>query len=95
MSDELKILQVMGPGLTIHIHCLHVNLQGLLVLRTVPYGQSFFTPVVKIQIKVYECLYYSKRYVNVKSRDEDPVLTKNRTRGSVPETKGDFYNSIE
>ena len=67
MSDELKILQVMGPGLTIHIHCLHVNLKGLLVLRTVPYGQSFLTPVVKIQIKVYRGVYYSKRYVNVKS----------------------------
>ena len=26
----------------------------------------------------------------LKSRDEDPVLAKNRIRGSVPQTKGDF-----
>ena len=27
--------------------------------------------------------------------DEDPVLAKNRIRGSVPQTKGDFKKSIE
>ena len=28
-------------------------------------------------------------------RDEDPVLPKNRIRGSVPQTKGNFEKSIE
>ena len=28
-------------------------------------------------------------------RDEDPVLAKNRIRGSVAQTKGDFEKSIE
>ena len=28
-------------------------------------------------------------------RGEDPVLPKNRIRGSVPQTKGDFWNFIE
>ena len=28
-------------------------------------------------------------------KDEDPVLAKNRIRGSVPQTKGDFFKSFE
>ena len=32
--------------------------------------------------------------VNFSSKDEDPVLAKNRIRGSVPQTKGDLLNSI-
>ena len=31
----------------------------------------------------------------LKSRDEDPVLAKNRIRGSVPQTQTDFKKSIE
>ena len=27
---------------------------------------------------------------SIKPRDEEPVLAKNRIRGSVPQTKGDF-----
>jgi len=30
----------------------------------------------------------------MQSRDEDPVLAKNRIRGSVPQTKGDFQKSF-
>mgnify|MGYP001165692978 CR=1 FL=1 len=30
-----------------------------------------------------------------KYRDEDPVLAKNRIRGSIPQTKGDFLKSVE
>ena len=31
-----------------------------------------------------------KQYKRLNNRDEDPVLAKNRIRGSVLQTKGDF-----
>ena len=30
---------------------------------------------------------------SIKPRDEEPVLAKNRIRGSVPQTKGDFKST--
>ena len=38
------------------------------------------------QIKVTKIILY----LSEKSMDEDPVLVKNRIRGSVPQTKEDF-----
>ena len=35
-------------------------------------------------------IYYAKYYGKGECRDEDPFLAKNRIRGSVPQTKGDF-----
>ena len=39
--------------------------------------------------------YSSGEKMNLKNRDEDPVLAKNRIRVSVPQTKRDFKQSIE
>ena len=33
---------------------------------------------------------YDTAQIQVKTRDEDPVMAKNRIRGPVPQTKGDF-----
>ena len=38
---------------------------------------------------------YSASVPSLIIRDEDPVLAKNRIRGSVPQTKGDFLKSFE
>ena len=44
----------------------------------------FFSQLRRIRGKTLRIL------APVKIRDEDPVLAKNRIRGSVPQTKGDF-----
>ena len=35
-----------------------------------------------------------RQFMVIIDRDEDPVLAKNRSRGSLPQTKGDFLNSF-
>ena len=35
--------------------------------------------------------FYGQKYIYIFFKDEDPVLAKNRIRGSVPQDRGYFY----
>ena len=52
-------------------------------------AKQFFTYLLILPLYLLESVYHTELNV-AKIRDEDPVLTKNRIRVSVPQTKRDF-----
>ena len=53
---------------------------------TVPFFLYNISPMSSLQFMYHRSIY---------GRDEDPVLDKNRFRGSAIQTKGDFLKSID